>query len=217
MQACGSRADAGFSVLEALISLVLLAFIMLLLPSSLKLATAIWSTGDRIEKNMAAAVLVEKVRLYLQEAREEFSRAADGNLHLLFHGDRTRLNFIALAQSGPAKSGLYTFQLEPIDSSETPGGFLFTQIVYRPERVPGTRDALRPSATRRLVNSRLSFAYYGPLQQGEAVAWQDEWRDRMYLPEMVALHLESVDSGSHHSRRLVVPLRLGKRSARAAP
>lgn len=206
-----ASADSGFTVLEVLISLMLLSLLLMVLPSTLRLATAVWTTGDTIEKDNAAAVLVEKLRTVLQEAKEEFSRSDEGRLQLMFDGTSNRISFLALSSSGPARSGLYRFEIASSDEQQVEQGVTFTQSSYRSRRGSSHANVEQPSVVRKLANTRLSFEYFGEPEKGKPMVWQQQWHARASLPELVAIHIETRNGRQSETQTLVVPLKLGRR------
>lgn len=208
-------AASGFTLLEALISLMLLSMMLLALPSSLKLANAIRSTSAKVEKNSAALLLAEKVRAQLLEVRTEFKPNSQGGLELQFDGSEHSLDFMALSLSGPAGPGLYRFKIgATMGESETPG-VLYTQSLFRPGGGPDIPQTERTSVSRRLLGSRFSFRYFGQVEGGMSNEWQDHWHARPKLPTMVAIKFHVDDMTPPSTNTLIVPLMLGHRSVAA--
>lgn len=199
-------ADHGFTVLELIVSLLLLALLLVMLPATLRLGQRVWMAGDQSTRHHATAVLIDRVRQTLMEARPVFERDGSGGLRLVFEGAAMRISYLAAADAGTARAGIYRFEVGALPDAANATGLTFRQ---RPHAValavPGGLVA------RTLGGSRITFRYWGPQPDGPS-AWSQTWLDRRRLPQLVEMTVRSTDAVGEVVVRHVVPLHLSPRS-----
>lgn len=173
--------QAGFTLLEMLISMTLLSLLLLALFGGLRF---IGRGSDKVE-----ALLDDSQRQDL--ARDLLVRSV-GNLfpvtagdkdapQLLFTGTKTRLAFPILRLPGQGPAGL---MLAVFDITREDG---LQRLIYREYKFqPGARVAVADQPTRSTLllttPAPLSFRYLG-----KAGSWQSPWNDSAALPSLVAL------------------------------
>lgn len=167
-------AEAGLTLIELLISLMLMVLITGFLAGGLAIGRRAFTAdqGATVEAANAAALnsLAELIATALP------AKAGQGP-QLAFEGSRETLAFVALS-AGHA----------------LPGGPLGTRI-YRDGSDVGVVVKLggRPAAgrevrTKALVGiASLEFTYFGTLEPGKPPAWHTEWPATDHLPDMVGL------------------------------
>ena len=195
--------DAGFSLIELIVSLALLAMILALLPGAFRTGKRGWETAAVLEQQAIADASVDFLRLRLAEAMPLFDRDASGRTRLAFSGGPSEINFVAIAPSGPNGGGLYRFGVTT-QPGATPGS---SALVLRmtPFRQPGLERA-SPASEHVLMSGigSLQLRYFGiPTDGGEAV-WTDIWQREDRLPDLVELLAVS----NTNSARTLGPLRV---------
>ena len=101
-----SRSDSGYSLIELLISLSILALLLAMIPGTLRLGRRAWETPGQIDETPGAAALAFAER-QLKSALPIFKRNAQGLQGLQFSGSEQSLSFVSELQSGPYGGGLY--------------------------------------------------------------------------------------------------------------
>jgi general secretion pathway protein J len=172
--------STGFSVLEMLAALAIIALLMALMPGSLKLGRRAWQTVGGGEENAAAATLTF-VSDHLQAALPIYHSDTSGLQRLAFSGNAESLRFVTELDLGPRGSGLYTIALNP-----NPEGGI--ELLLSPFRPDGAEDSLAVEA-RSITGgiSGLSLRYFGPPDPNTQPKWQKSWSRDDRLPDLVEL------------------------------
>lgn len=198
--------EAGFTLVEVLVALALLALSVALLPGTLRLGTRAWDAQNELERAADAGLALQAVEqklaaaLPIQDQDPETRRLRFG-----FSGDRTRLDFLAASDNGPAGAGVYRWRLEPASASDT--GLVMRISLY------GGRPGETPVESRTLVREEtpVRFRYFGPQPTEEAPAqWHDAWERTDALPALVEMTIDSVGP-QRAPRQLLVAPRIGSR------
>jgi general secretion pathway protein J len=201
--------QAGFTLVELLVSLMLLTLILSFIPGTLRIGQRVWETDDRFEQRAGLSALGRYVEQRLAEAIPIQQREESG-LRLEFIGEPRHLGFIAPAAAGPAGRGIYRFDLSREEGTPRFRPLLLRQVLYRPahalvsdqqrQAVPKTehRSGARVAA--------LGFRYFGAANAQEPPRWVDRWPRRDSLPDLVEI---SVQVGQPaRTQRTVIALRL---------
>lgn len=174
--------QAGFTLLELLVAMTLMALVAAGLSSGIHFGTRVW---ERAEAGRQAWSERQATRLLLQRTLQRLipqslsQEATDTTL--LFLGDRAALRFVGPAPAESAPPGLYRMELAlmPADSG--------LDLVFRWQ--PYSGEPLRSpldTAERRVLLHGLddaAFAYFGSREEG----WLSAWGRRVDLPRLVRL------------------------------
>jgi prepilin-type N-terminal cleavage/methylation domain-containing protein len=195
--------EQGFTLIEMIVALVVLALIMGLLASGARLLRG---AGDRLGEASAAmaevSLLVELVQTRLGDAvAVEIGPA--GRTVAAFDGTAERLRFLSLAL--PPEPG------EPLVAMELGREGADGLVLARAELAaadPGFAALEEPGRVvrRRLVGGAtgLAFGYLGQKQGSGSAVWHSDWRDQPRLPRAVRIELD-------HARLdlppIIVPIR----------
>lgn len=182
--ACGER---GFTLMELLVALTLLAILMTALFGGLRFGTRVWeASGDRLEHGGQTQAVRSFLRQRLEDALPVSAAAATlDRTEVLFRGDRTG---IRLASSMPESLGTGVFLLElAIRGRNGDDRMLDLVLRWRPVDAvnaddPGERVVLEGVAG-------MAIGYFGAADQG-AAGWHDRWHDQEVLPELVRIELD---------------------------
>jgi general secretion pathway protein J len=196
-----SRSEAGFTVLELLVSLAILAIVLSFLPSTLRLGQRVWESDARFIQREGTAAFQHAIAIRLEQTMPIFIRDPAGGLRLDFDGKPDSVAFVAPSASGPAGGGVYRFTLwAPEGHGLTLRQTLYRQASGEAARLPST-DHVAPAKVK-----AMSLRYFGQAKAGETAGWQDEWPRQDALPDLVEISIHA--SGAPASQRAVVALRL---------
>ena len=104
--------DDGFTLVEVLVSLVLLALVLAVLSGGLRFARGTWDAAGKLDEHAGYAMAERFLRARLGEAMPLYEHSAAGTVRVAFHGTAETLSFVAPAPNGPAGAALYRYALE---------------------------------------------------------------------------------------------------------
>ena len=176
--------DAGFTLVEILVALTLLAVVSLILYSSLHFGVLAW---DRGATHSRAAEEVSLAQLLLQReisnAYPLFIVGDATHKKIDFGGRQTRLNFLAPAPALFGAAGMVRFTV-----SQEPDGATERLVVSVRQELANDNEP--PLAESLISNLRsVEFSYYGSDGETAAPQWVNEWVDRMQLPQLIRIRV----------------------------
>ena len=196
-----ARKDAGFTVVELLVSLVILALVMSFLPGTLRLGRRVWESDAVFLREEAITSFRRVIEERLTGTMPIFIRDAARGVRIEFTGEPDRVVFVSTASQGPAGGGVYRFELSADDGN----ALVLRQTLYRPGSEAGTPlPEARHVAPARIGG--LAFRYFGQAKANEAPLWQARWTRQDTLPDLVEIAI-TLD-GAAPVQRSVVELRL---------
>ena len=205
---CRRRAEAGFTLLEIIVAMVVLAMIMTTAFSTLRLGDRSWEAG--IKRAGESEQLRTTVDLLQRQFRQILPMvwADDNERRIAFNGDRKRVQFIAPAPQHHGATGLFEFTL----SGEAHGDGIRLVLNYTLFNPDNTRLGPPDGGRRVLLAERLKsveLGYYGSRKKDEAPAWHRQWNpEEVRYPELVRLRVER-DSGMLQWPELMLSVHTG--------
>ena len=201
------RDEAGFSVLELLVSLALLALILTALPTTLQMGKRAWSTAEALDRSATVAVVATFVRERVAQAMPVQQRGDGGASAVAFNGRGDGLSFVAPALDGPTGQGLFVFEIALTAAAHGHGRLV---LRWRPYS-PGADGGKAPAADERsLIEDVTAFGvrYFGSSPSGGGRDWFDSWQGRNALPELVEVRLETSRDAGAARMPMVIELQL---------
>lgn len=200
------RTDAGFTLLEMLLALALLALIVSSLLGGLHLGRRAFEAGRGGEANSeieaAAAALSD---LLAQTFPATVSDPDKGSV-AVFSGRPNGCFFTALSEGRTQMGGLVSTEIG-LQNRSGHNDLAVWSKVFRAGAVAATRrEDMRET---RLVSNVTSFgmAYFGVVEDGRPPEWRDEWLLRDRLPKLVSVHFASERAGKRYDVAFSVVLR----------
>jgi len=208
------RPAAGFTLVELLVSLALMALLSVLLLGGLRMSRTAVVRGQAASRNLADATLAFPV-IRRQLARAD-PLAVGGDAHppIAFAGDDRSILFVAPPGAYLALGGqeITWLTLEP----DADGG----RIVLRFRPLERGRDVWPPEL--RVADMQTvvlltgvtgaEFSYFGRTDPSQDPRWWRDWHDQTALPSLIRL---AVASGGRTWPDLILSPRLGKPGATA--
>jgi len=189
------RTHSGFTLIETVISLVLLSFIALIGYQGLAFGMEQWRKGhERLESGYAYQQAMGWVRNSLGTA-EKVVDVRVGLREYLFDGGARNVMFVARFDRA-RRGGLYVTRLfhDAADNS-----LQVSYYLYHPEIDP-EKTGIEPDRVTILEDvAALKISYYGKARGGRSLRWHADWRKNLKLPRLIRLDLETVDGIKHQS------------------
>jgi prepilin-type N-terminal cleavage/methylation domain-containing protein len=195
--------EGGFTLIEVLVSLVILGLIFVYLPSNVRFVRDTWEATARLDRQAGQEGAKDFITARLSEALPLFDTSGGRVPRLLFSGGSGALSFVAPSQNGPAGAGLYHFEL-----AQRPAGAGVALVAVM--RAYGAPPDDSQAEEHVLVEDAASvtFRYLGRIERLGAARWSETWTRPDALPDAVELTVTSNRRGAPPVRTLVVELRL---------
>jgi general secretion pathway protein J len=194
-------AAKGFTLVEVLVALTVMAILMTGLFGVLRFGARSWETGSlRAEQAEDLQILHGFLRRRLGAMIVPSQWAEDGAP--LVSGRADSLRFVSTLPAEIGMGGLYLFDLHLSD--ERPGELILNWYVYRPEGVYPPND---PSEQGRLLVGglkTLTFQYLVTDQETDALVWMPEWRAEFGPPRAIRLDIDFPATDARHWPGLIV-------------
>ena len=205
-----TRSQRGFTLIELVVAMALLAAMMLLLYSGLTFSLRGWDAGDASGRRAADRRIGEN--FLRRELSELFPmRWKEPTIvKFAFQGEKERVRFVSSRAAGISQGGLSLVGLEVQDEGR---GSRRRNLVMR-RAMPDDEaksfaplDAAEPFVLIADVDS-VTFEYFGAENDFTAPQWTDTWRWDARVPEMIRLHIRA--DAATPQPEMVVRLNLGE-------
>ncbi|MGH6871415.1 MAG: PulJ/GspJ family protein [Rhizomicrobium sp.] len=169
--------EAGFTLLELLVAMTLMALLSLVLFGGFRFGTRAW---DRAETSTAGANQIRRAQdtigNALSRAYPEMDISDPKNPHIVFSGEAQAVIFLApdRARDGALAVTALTWRGDALVLTTTP------ELARNPRR---------QTKSITLLDHVLSFdlAYFGPPGLNDPPRWNSSWHDRGRLPRLVRI------------------------------
>jgi len=199
-------ADAGFTLLELLVALTLLALIAAAVPGIVRTAGRSIQIAAELTRSHADVSALDTIADKLSEARALMVRQDDGSRHIQFWGTEDAVRFIAPGFVGD-RPGLLVYEVGLVPNR---AGQLVLAVTRSPLAL-GEAEGVSAGGDIRLPmpsTHRLAFRYFGAQDDDLTPVWSDRWERTNGLPQMVEITIGSGWAWSQKLRTVIVPLRL---------
>lgn len=182
------RNSRGFTLLEILISFVLLALLTTALYGALNLGTRTAEAVNRVTEQTQTSVLAQKFLRDLLQRSHGFSvTGTDGRKSISFNGGRDWLRFAATLPDVSGTEADYLFELGLVN--EEGSSNLYLQYA----QVSSAKNDWQRLLDQRVLLvadvEQLEFAYLDPYG-GYGPRWKTEWESNSGLPALVRMNLD---------------------------
>lgn len=196
---------AGFTLLEILAALVLLALLLV------GVYAGIASASRSVRSGSAAIERIDQLRSAQQFLRRELAQSVaepightDRGEPVYFQGSAHEMRYVAPLPGYLGKLGPQLQQLQLVDDGH--GG---QRLELRLALLPPDGQPARPLGDPQVLFDHIrqgGFSYRGVDPQGKLAAWSSQWADGRVLPLLVRIELQPQGRGSWP--QLDVPLRV---------
>lgn len=203
--------EGGFTLLELLVSLALLALILTFVGSALRSGARAWKTAAAVDHGAAMGPVRTLLEQRLTEAMPVYERDEAGRVRIAFRGLSQELGFVAPFSRGAAGAGVYRFNLhvQPVvHGARTGPALALRQSLYAPDVVRSTADTDADGQLLLEDIAGLGLRYFGRQDAHRPAAWHAEWTRSDVVPELVEISVALREQDARRWRPLVVELRL---------
>jgi len=178
--------QAGFTLLEALVALVLLSLLTMALTAGLRLGIDAWTRGSTHADELSRTLAVQSLlRELLGQAYPYFVSSGPTRGYVDFDGTNSSLVLLAPTPVALGATGRSRFRLS-ITKRQGLSDLIMTS---QPEL--GSADAGSVIQPRTLLagTASIEFGYFGGLGSESGPRWYDHWNGQAALPQLVGIHV----------------------------
>ncbi len=202
----GLRDQRGFTLLETIIAMVVLALIMVLLTGGLRFVTAGWDRGARAAEASEAIALVQSTlrREAAAARRLTWKVESGGKPTATFRGDPDRVGLVVADPGFPGAPGL-AIAFFYVDVQPGQSTLRYSRAGFDPRL--GSFAAAKPTDDLVLSRGRVAyrFDYFGTVPGEQRPRWVSPWPDREAPPQLIRLRSRDAE-GLAVWPDIVVPL-----------
>ena len=207
--------DDGFSIIEVVISLTLMALILAALPNALRLSGRAWTTTQQLERSDALDAALTTIDGLLARAMTLYRANDDGTRGIVFSGQPTAVSFLTATSRGPQGGGLYRYEISSAQTGEGSNTLILKSGLVANLLQSAQSATLGDEHTLIENLATVSFRYFGtpsnakpsldePLQS----TWLTAWNDPTKLPELIEVEVSMTNADRLEQRTHVIELRL---------
>jgi general secretion pathway protein J len=175
----------GFTLLELMVTITLLALLSLLLFSGLRFGVRAWDGNEAHGAGMDELRVVRNLlQRELEAAWPAYVTTDPVNPVIDFDGGENAVSFIAPPPQSLQTQGRARITL----ASARDGSHVALMMRARPELAAGNAGGWSEPLLRNLAAVR--FSYFGVAAQGAAPAWRANWPSGKTFPQLVRVHVE---------------------------
>lgn len=192
----------GFTLIELLVAMAILGLISLSMLTSLRFGSIAWQRSDSQGGAVEQIDLAESVlRGSLSTAYPYLSSTDPTNVHVLFDGEASRIDFLAPAPAALGGAGLAWFSI----ASEPEAHGIRLTVSARPELAAAGYQTWPPSILARGL-ATVSFSYFGQDAPESVPSWHESWSGRRSLPSAIRISgTYPIGDGRHWQDLVVAP------------
>jgi general secretion pathway protein J len=201
--------EAGFTLLELLIALTLLAVTTSLLVNAIGSARQALRIVDRRVAHATVPAVQSVLRRLLTESRPGLDMTQKAEADRAFAGEPGKMGFVSSFVPQGQYGGLWRYEiaLDADAGASRPGAVVLTQHLVR----PASSAAAAPLRTVVIDGvAALRLRYFGAPDEDSTPQWHDSWRDPRRLPRLVSLDVTFAQTDGHEWTPLVVSLPLAE-------
>ena len=193
MRAAPTSSEAGFSLIELLVSLALLALLMAMVPGTLTLARRETQVAVELDRRASFDAAMSFLEQQLAQATAIYERGEDGRLRIIFSGEADAVTFMAPSSVRALEAGLARFELKIGGDGDGRTGLIVSWMPWRPAPAEGETVTGPPPRSRLIVPDaqNLTLRYLGPGSDGEAPVWSPTWARTDAIPDLVEIKVTS--------------------------
>jgi prepilin-type N-terminal cleavage/methylation domain-containing protein len=200
------RKDDGFTLVELLVALALMAIIGALVATALRSGRIMLERGQEQEVSGRTDATQSYLRRVLQGMRPTRQPGAPLESSLI-EVTPSALTFVTAYTPAGQYQGIYVVILSSRPSQQRDRiDLVEVRTLYRPPSSERAAAPARPSTTTTLIEGAkaLQWRYYGARDETSAAAWYPAWTDQLRLPRAIEIDLVWPDGDQRTWSPLIV-------------
>jgi hypothetical protein len=201
-------AEAGFTLVEALVAIALTALLLSALSAAIHLGLRVWKASDTVDRQADTQAAADFLRRTLAGTEPVRIRGKDGKLTSTFKGDSQRIELVALIPEGAFKAGAYRMVLHLIPEI---GALNSQTVAVRTDSLSGGDRALTSGGqTTALMTgiAALDIRYFGKIAPLDDAKWHQSWAEVDALPSLIRFEVITNEGGLKRRLIWVIELKL---------
>jgi general secretion pathway protein J len=187
-----ARNQAGFTLVEILVAMILVALLSTLIFGGVRLGAQAWTKVEHRTADFTDIDAVQDVlRQTIASAYPAFASSDLTNRTVAFDGDQGSMHLVAPLPAAIEAGVLARERFFVAQNGATHALFMAWRL-----DLPSSDEATPLPENKVLLLDHVrtaQFDYFGRRDDREGPIWQDSWRGRRVLPEMVRLRMERDD------------------------
>ncbi len=195
---CRESRQDGFTLVELLISLALLAVLSAFALNALTFVKRIDRAEQELTDNSASESSFRYLRQAIGDTRVVFQAGSDGSSFIKFAGGSDRLSLVTVSSDATETGGLYELSFVVDEKRQ----LVSQRQIYRPNEDSGDVSVVP------LISdvSNVSFRYFGNPSLGGTGAWLELWERPDALPFLIEVSITFMDPSRPSPPRMIVPV-----------
>jgi len=200
------RVRNGFTLLELLLAIALLAMMTSAILGGLHLGRRAWEStraSDAVDdvENAARTLAIQLSRIYPVTPAKPSAVPV-----IFFEGMANALRGITLNEGGAQWGGLIAIEIGSVESSNGADLSVWTQVFREAESHGPVRETMKMTVLLRELDL-LEFSYFGIAEKNKPPVWTKEWIDHAELPILISFKIGAKRLGRTVFASMVVPIR----------
>lgn len=195
-----ARNDAGFTLMELLVSMTLLAMLSVVLFGGLRFGVQIWHRSETATADINRVRSVQaQIAALVAQAYPFLIVNGPADAQVAFEGNRSGMAFLAPDPNRPGA-------LDRVTIAGRNDGSTITLL----QSTRGELDVNTDAAEHTLLKGlgALEFSYFGVAANGEPPQWYEDWHHRAAAPQLVRIRARFADKSAPHWPDMIAPLRI---------
>ncbi len=183
------RREAGFTLLELLVAVTLLAFLSVGLMAGLRYGTDIWRKSQ--DKNVDTNAMRQAEKMLADNLTRAYPRlvvVSPEDAHIDFDGTRDRMTFLSTAASGTGHI------MRDTVAKAGDGKEIALAMSATPELGTGGAPIWSKTLLRHLAGAE--FSYFGAAGEEKEATWHADWRGQRKLPSLIRIRVAFAGGGN---------------------
>lgn len=200
------RAPDGFTLLELLLAITLLALITSTILGGLHLGRRVWESSRSSEAIDDVEGAVRVVAAQLAKSYPILQQRPNATPAIAFQGLQGGARSIALSDGGAQWGGLILTEIGSLNSHRGVDLAIWTGVFRPTEGLSPAREDMRMTPILHDI-AFFELSYFGPVEKDRPAIWSDAWLNRTELPLLVSVKIGAKRLGRVVSTSTTVSLR----------